>query len=444
MQSAFLGRLEIVLEVLIQCVVFFAVMTGVYLGILAKPAGSAYVCLFILIPVLLSYFLRKKVNNFLVFMALNIAMMFIAFSLGTTDAERTYYFLAVVFICAHSARLKSSILKRNEYMGEYYEDYQVSGESKDDRVLAIASTERMNPAYCLVMAVFYMMGANAKNQALMTLQIILMVAFVVLQITYNQTKELNKFFAGNEGKSGFPAKRIIHINMLMLLIIIVFMLMGMALFYNGKYGNILMWIGIAFMSVFKLILRAVLFLWKQTGSSQSSGNNSTHQEPSVEEFPTEGFVSLQEKEGFPVAEVLFITFLILFFAGMIVMIVKYAKRFKNSIDGETDVVEFIPREEIVEEREKKQGSRKVETAFSGNKNTQYRKLYKRRVVSKRFASLTKPLGEKPAPFMMPGDITKDFISKETEISERITRAYEKARYSNQEIERDELEYLKKL
>ena len=72
----------------------------------------------------------------------------------------------------------------------------------------------------------------------MGIQLFLFIAFVICQFFYNQLNELYKIFSINEGKSEFPARRILRINVIMMIVFASFMVIGMLIFYSGKYGNI--------------------------------------------------------------------------------------------------------------------------------------------------------------------------------------------------------------
>ena len=86
------------------------------------------------------------------------------------------------------------------------------------------------------------------------------IAFVICQFFYNQLNELYKIFSINEGKSEFPARRILRINVIMMIVFASFMVIGMLIFYSGKYGNIFQTISAGLMAVLKAILWALLKL----------------------------------------------------------------------------------------------------------------------------------------------------------------------------------------
>ena len=104
--------------------------------------------------------------------------------------------------------------------------------------LAVGAEEKLHIAYGIFMVAFYIAGSYKHNNKLMGIQLFLFIAFVICQFFYNQLNELYKIFSINEGKSEFPARRILRINVIMMIVFASFMVIGMLIFYSGKYGNI--------------------------------------------------------------------------------------------------------------------------------------------------------------------------------------------------------------
>jgi hypothetical protein len=77
-------------------------------------------------------------------------------------------------------------------------------------------------------------------------------------------------------------------------------------------------------------------------------------------------------------------------------------------------------------------------------NIQYRKLYKKYARSKKYMTKNKLSGVKPDKEMMPDEITRKLITDDEEKSSIITKNYEKARYSDSEVSKEDIEFLKKL
>lgn len=75
--------------------------------------------------------------------------------------------------------------------------------------LAVGAEEKLHIAYGIFMVAFYIAGSYKHNNKLMGIQLFLFIAFVICQFFYNQLNELYKIFSINEGKSEFPARRIL-------------------------------------------------------------------------------------------------------------------------------------------------------------------------------------------------------------------------------------------
>lgn len=80
---------------------------------------------------------------------------------------------------------------------------------------------------------------------------------------------------------------------------------------------------------------------------------------------------------------------------------------------------------------------KIERQAAGSENEAVRQLYKKSVVK----SLKK---EKPDTTLTPEELTRKTITEDVSLSEQITGLYEKARYSNEAVSKDETKQLKQI
>ena len=101
------------MEILILCIVYMSMAAGVYIGFAGNAAAGAYRCLIVLIPVLVTYYSRKHIRSYPLFICINIVFVFIAAALSKTDAEFAGYVFVAVAIAAHSIRLKDCMYRRN-------------------------------------------------------------------------------------------------------------------------------------------------------------------------------------------------------------------------------------------------------------------------------------------------------------------------------------------
>lgn len=429
------------MEILILCIVYMSMAAGVYIGFAGNAAAGAYRCLIVLIPVLVTYYSRKHIRSYPLFICINIVFVFIAATLSKTDAEFAGYVFVAVAIAAHSIRLKGLYVQKKQYERASEISYDVSGRSKDDIQLAVNATEKLHVAYCVFMIGFYILGSHNNNTTLMGIQLFLFIAFVICQFFYGQVSELYKIFAVNEGKSEFPARRILRINMAMMIVFAVFMVLGMLLFYSGKYGNIFQTIVAGLMAVLKGILWVLLKLLGLGPDTEYEAES----EPFTQEIQTSTKDDLTASAYNPVGNALFEVFalcaLIGMFIAIIYAIVKYAKGFRKSLDNDGDEIEYLNKDT---EKEQYGIKREKPKETKDKNNIQYRKLYKKYAKSKKYMTKNKLSGVKANQEMMPDEITKKLITDDETKSKIITESYEKARYSDKEVSKEDIEFLKKL
>ena len=304
-----------------------------------------------------------------------------------------------------------------------------------------AIKERMHFAWSIVMIISYFLGASAQNQMLLNFSVLLFVLFVILSVIYNQVRELNRLFSINKGKSEFPVNRILSTNAVVTAVIAILMGVFMLFFYYGKYGNIFTIIGSIFIVVFRLILKGILVIWG-LGPKNTTSNTST------EESTSEDFVSFSGSSGVDNSAVLnsiFEAVALVLILGLIVLILyfifKYAKGFGRGKIDEMDEVEFINDKKEVNNKTYSTLRKKAEEKVSNNEA--YRRIYKRYVKSYKKMTKFKKSGLRPNN-LMPEDISRKLIIEDEIKANIITESYEKARYSNKVVTKEEIKYLKNL
>lgn len=148
---------------------------------------------------------------------------------------------------------------------------------------------------------------------------------------------------------------------------------------------------------------------------------------------------IKEYADNPVMQAVFVAFTVVIITGLMIaviyVIVRYARKFKESRDDNGDEVEFIGTGR--HERKIRRSKRAVEKTNLAV-NMQYRKAFKK-------AAMPDKRKEKMAvnslAYMQPEDITRNNITSNAVTAERITRSYEKARYSDKNISKEELEFM---
>ena len=150
-------------------------------------------------------------------------------------------------------------------------------------------------------------------------------------------------------------------------------------------------------------------------------------------------VKVNNAAGNALMEVVAIFLIIGVIILIIVTIVRYASRFRKSLDNDKDEVEYINNDEEKEYKVKK--SVKVKDT-KDKANIRYRKLYKKYAKSKKVVTKSKLAGAKVDSHMMPEEITSKLITDDEAKARRITDDYEKARYSNGEVSEEDISFLK--
>ena len=140
----------------------------------------------------------------------------------------------------------------------------------------------------------------------------------------------------------------------------------------------------------------------------------------------------------PLAEALSVAFTVLVLCaiviGLIYALIRYVKHFNEAREEKNDLVEYV---KPVRTRGMRKNKKMRDADNTGEMNWKLRKLYRKRVL--------KGSGkEGPDKTQMPTELTQANITEDPGEAEHITRLYEKARYSDQSVTKEELEKMKNL
>ena len=143
----------------------------------------------------------------------------------------------------------------------------------------------------------------------------------------------------------------------------------------------------------------------------------------------------------PVMQAVFVAFTVVIITGLLIaaiyVVVRYARKFKESRDDNGDEVEFIGTGR--HERKIRRSKHAVEKNNLAV-NMQYRKAFKKAAMPDKRKRKEKMAANSLA-YMQPADITRNNITSNAATAEKITRSYEKARYSDKNISKEELEFM---
>ena len=413
-----------VVELLSQCVVFMAFAAMIILGVVKKSDEYILYATLVTIPVVITFFARKYIKSLFLFVMIHIVLIAAAIMLGRTDAESTAYFVSVFVVCVRSVSVRIANVRKTEYMKESRFSTKTEDVNDDEKKAVMQTTERMSVVYCIVMIVGSTFGGQNGSTKLVSFESLMFAIFIILFLIGNQLKGVNDLFISNTGKSEFPARRITGINMATVAVVAVLMIMGMLLFYRGDGGNIFALMGSILGVVFRPLLKLLLMLMKENDEA-------------LPQQPTQPIN--KDYADNPVMQAVFVAFTVVIITGLMIaviyVIVRYARKFKESRDDNGDEVEFIGTGR--HERKIRRSKRAVEKTNLAV-NMQYRKAFKK-------AAMLDKRKEKMAAdslvYMQPEDITRNNITSNAATAERITRSYEKARYSDKNISKEELEFM---
>lgn len=425
-------------DIISQCLVVFAFSAFVILGLTKKSDSYIIVTLLMAVPVIITYAARKHVHKNFLFMLIHAALLITAIILGNGDAESTAYFVCVLAVCIRSLSIKVANSRKTEYMNEPLYGNQFADVTQDEKKAALQAGERMSPLYCLIMVAGSLYGGSAGNRLLINYEAVLFVLFILLAFLANQLKELDSLFVSNAGKSEFPAERITGINMIMVMVVSGLMILGMILFYSGDYGNIFTLIGSGFAYVIRIVMKLFLRLIREKEEVSTMPDDSVN--PVTDDDVVKGESDLAFTDN-PVMSALFTAFAIVIIIALVAfivyMIIRYAKNFKKSHDNNGDEVEFIGNDRRTEVRIKRH--QRAEEARNMPVNMQYRKAFRKAAI--KASKSAKDTDNAELENMQPQDITRNRITNDADAADRITTSYEKARYSDKNISKEELEFM---
>ena len=396
------------LEILMQCL-FFVTLNIIFSYLFLKyNIGEFNRCLMISVLVIAAYFFRKFINSFFAFYFLHVLLFVAAVFYARSGNECFIYILQVGILMTYSGHIKITTMR-------------VSG-------------EKIPMVGMVVMVVCYMLGMGTNNTVMIQSGLLILVLFTMAEIIYNNLNKINNVFIDNKENVDFPANQLFKVNMHMLTTSLIFVLLGMMAFYKGPFGNIFQIIGRFFNWIICLILK--LLLHKAPLKIKEVETIATIKE--TKERATEGYYASNDSGSFGQ---LFYTLLVMFAIFItIVLIIKIVTEFKNFAKKKklgSDLLEFINPKKIAKNKIKISRANILGEESELDHNLKLRKIYKKRV--------KKGIGHDKIPFnAFPEEITRKGISEDTNDIKIVTDIYEKARYSNEKVNAEEMDIMKNI
>ena len=442
--NKYFNMAQIFFEIFLQYICFLGLFLAGIIGIAGKNNDSIKLCLTCIIPVVITYLTRKFIKSYAGFMAINIILPFLYLGFAKNDLEIVMFLICGFAISIKSITVKTAMNRVTESAKDspVSKSFMETAANNKDYYDTFKINEKMHIAWVIVMIVGYYLGEKNNNALLLYSELVLFVLFILGSVIYNQIRQLNKAFSINMGKSNFPIKRIININLYMTVVVIILMLGFMLLFYNGKYGNFFTIIGGFLFGFFKWIIKGLLFLWG-LGPDETSDVG-----PSKEAVSEDAITTVLDTSNNNAAilnslfEVVALSLVIALVIFVIYMIFKYAKGFRKSKMDEIDEVEFADSTDSYEH-----GSftfKKKESNVKLTNNKAYRKAYKHKVKTKNKKNIESNKNFSDVSYMLPNELSSKLIVSDKEKAMNITKSYEKARYSKEEVTKEEIKYLKSL
>lgn len=423
------------LELCLQLTIFIALAVAVHMGLLKKNADGVIPCIFVAVGVVIGYFARKYINRFSVFMMIHVLLIAFAAIGGGDGAGIGINIVVMIIYSIYSINLKNRAVDRGDLNNSPAGRIVDEEEQKEAALRSMVAGERVHMGFLAVMFVGYLVGSVNESTITMNVEMALSIIFILLQIVSRNFQRLFEVFSLNIKKNDFPAKQMWSVNKFVNVSVIIFIFIGMMIFYNGEYGNIFSIIAGFFSVLVKYFGKALVFLLGLFGRESDTVQMETE---SATEESTEETVPYEYPEGSQALDALFYAVAFVLLMAVVVwllyMLKKYISNFNRAKKQGMDYIEFIKDNDEKIETEKNEISRKIKTT---REERNVRKLYKKRV-------LKGARGKELDLASTPTELTRDNITTDDELANTITHIYEKARYSNEKITAEEVKIMKNI
>ena len=427
-----LNKQKVALQLIIQCTVLVSFALTIYSLVIFNVMRLVILSVIMCIYVLASYAIRDMVENEWVMLALTIAVPFTAFFIGNTAVLRGLSFIIAVAVSMFSWKVW---INRTE--------------ANDMECISIYGAA--------VFIVEYMLLGQRGSDYNTFIIILCAAVFLVGHILHNNIVNIIEIVRNSANDPYFQAKRLRKMQVGIIKAVVVAMLLCIVFICNTAFDNI---IGKAIMSLFYPIGYAIVWfinLFKFNGNQPTLEQESRLLYESISEVETETTTAesseasseavtemLEQSDGQSMQVFLVMSMLLLIVALIIVVvaiIVGAYMKYKATRNEGADEIEYIAHDNhdnaVWEEEEIKEAEINMRLRRHYRKNVLrgYRK-------NAGFRNKTVPEAN-----TLPDKLTKKGITAESGKAEEITRVYEKARYSNQQITEEEMniakEYMEK-
>lgn len=393
------------MEMLMQIMVFTLALMVLVMGFFGRSQTEVFRCVLAMgIPCVALYFTRLMARNNISVSAVHGAALVFMLVFGRDGVEKVAYAIIGIAMIIYSV------------------------------VLSINDKTRFGEKMPIGMiGVFILAAVVGKYAGLPVLEQWAMgcgIAFIALQIIYCNLSNLNDFMVVNHEVMNFPAKQMVSVNAFIMTVLLVICAGGMVLSNSSYIFKMLKGIGSLLAAGIRFLVQAFV---REDEKVPEIGDT---REPEDQGNLLDG---LEIPEDGPWTDILNGIALVV---GVIVMVavviciaiafVRLLRSMQGAAGKEGDIKEFIKPEGVRAVRLKGREVHKEDPKEP--KNIRVRKLYKSTVkknAAKKGASLR---GN-----MTPAELSDAYIPIR---QEEVTKIYEKARYSDLEITKEELELMK--
>lgn len=396
-----------VLEILLQCLVFTTLSIMLSYMVLKYNVNEYSRCLMICPLVIAAYYIRKNIDNFFLFYILQILLFVAAILFGRNANERFIYFLEVILLAIYSGHIKISTPSPSE--------------------------ERVPLVGMIVMVICYGSGLYANNEIMIQSGLLFLIVFVIAEISYNNLDKVNNLFIEHKQSVNFPTKQLIRVNRDMMIISLIIVSLGMLIFYTSPYGNLFQIIG-SFFYWLMGIIGSVLFKRAPDNIQNETTTFASTVEDTIEKA-TKDYVSASSGSFSQLINTLLIIMSIFISIFLITKICLQIKNYTKKKKYGADIIEFInPKKKNIYKVSRK-NILKEESEL--DYNLKLRKIFKKKV--------KQGIGKKEIPInTFPEDVTRTAITKDVKEAKTYTDIYEKARYSNEKVDSEEIQKIKNI
>ena len=376
---------------------------------------SGQPCLFaflLILPALLFLLVRLKIRNYVWFTLLHLGILALSLLFGTKPTEKMVYFCAVFIMFCDSYRIAFS--KKEEW-------------------------EHRTSYFCvLVFAGCYMISDLMGYTSLLPVFVGELIAYLTVYILLQASFKTWYFLATNSALPNLPVKQIRHVSHTLIFLFGLVACLVMLLLAQipaetpwGALSGGVRWLISGFLFLAAKLLTPLFHL--QDANSVPGHTSSAPDGPWAQEAALPAWAELLENVFLAVLFILAIA-AILFGLGYVFYLLQ--KRFAARAHMDADVVEYVGTDET--ENGIGRTRRGVSTLFKPETNPQKaRRLYRRYVNRQRKKNDTIP------PAYTPAEISVKVGTMGTQEDAQIRAIYEKARYSQQMISKEELQKIKK-